>query len=123
MGVLSSIFSNTEETTSSGVIAQEGQKRKYNKRKVTYRFSNKQQMPLPQKSRARDTSRYVSKTTVQGRLTSKILTLSVGEMFTLTFNSDPSEVSQRLSVFRKRFPDVKITTRRINDNTIGIWRV
>lgn len=123
MGVLSSIFSTTEETTVSNTIAQEGQKRKYNKRNTVFRFSDKKQMPLPQKARARDTSRYVSKTTIQGRLTSKILTLNVGEMFTLTFNSDPSEVSQRLTVFRKRFPDVKITTRRINDNTIGVWRV
>lgn len=122
LGSFVNIF-KTEEKVLARPPVQEEQKKKYKKRNIVYRFSGKQQLPLPEKKRARDTSRYVSKSTVQGRLTSKILTLAVGEMFSLTFNSDPSEVSQRLTVFRKRFPDVKITTRRIGENTIGIWRV
>lgn len=121
MEILGRLFQSGD--TPSSHVSNAPEKRKYVKRKKMFTFSSKKVEPLPQKSRARDTSRYVSKATVQGRITAKILTLEVGEMFTMTFNADPSEVSARLTVFRKRFPDIKITTRRINDNTIGIWRV
>ncbi len=121
MEILGRLFSNDTQNPHSSEVPP--LKRKYVKRKKVFTFSQKKVEPLPQKARARDTSRYVSKTTVQGRITAKILTLEVGEMFTMTFNTDPSEVSSRLTVFRKRFPDVKIVTRRINDNTIGVWRV
>lgn len=102
------------------------QKRKHLKRKKIISFSHNKQMPLPKKAWGNESVRertYVSKNTVQGRLTAKILTLKVGEMFTMTFNADPSEISSRLTTFRKRFPDVKITTRRTGENQMGIWRI
>lgn len=102
------------------------QKRKLLRRKKIFNFSHNKQMPLPKKAWGNASVRertYVSKNTVQGRLTAKILTLKTGEMFTMTFNADPSEISSRLTTFRKRFPDVKITTRRTGENQMGIWRI
>lgn len=121
MEILNRLFQSSD--TPPPHVTDAPQKRKYLKRKKIFTFSQKKAAPLPQKSRAHDTNRYVSKSTVQGRITAKILTLEVGEMFTMTFNADPSEVSARLTIFRKRFPDIKITTRRINENTIGVWRI
>jgi hypothetical protein len=93
------------------------------KRKKVFNFSTNKKIPLPKKAWANREQTYVSKNTLQGRMTAKILTLKVGEMFTMTFTADPSEVSSRLTTFRKRFPDVKITTRRLGENEIGIWRI
>jgi hypothetical protein len=96
------------------------EKRKYLKRKTVLKFSANRQAPLPTKERKAYSP---SKFTVQGQMTAKILTLKIGEMFTMSFSSDPSEISSRLTTFRKRFPDIKITTRKIEDNVIGVWRI
>lgn len=97
-------------------------RRKYVKRKKLYRFSTNASIPLPPRERGNKKGSYTSPNTVQGRMTAKILSLEIGEMFTMTFDADASEVSSRLTTFRKRFPDVKITTRKIQEGVIGIWR-
>lgn len=98
--------------------------RKYVKRKKMFRFSTNATIPLPPRERGgMKAGNYTSPNTIQGRMTAKILSLKVGEMFTMTFDADPSEVSSRLTVFRRRFPDVKITTRKIQEGVLGIWRI
>lgn len=114
-------FKNRIKEDQKNVVAEQPSKRKYLRKKVVMHFSPNKQMPIPDR---REKKPYVpSKTTVQGRMTTKILSLQVGEMFTMKFNVDPSEVSSRLTIFRKRFPDIKITTRRIEDGVIGVWRI
>lgn len=98
-------------------------KRKYTKRKKMFRFSSNAVVPLPPRERGNKAGSYTSPNTIQGRMTAKILSLGVGEMFTMTFDADPSEVSSRLTVFRRRFPDIKITARKIQEGVLGIWRI
>jgi len=60
---------------------------------------------------------------MQGVVTQTILNMEVGQMVTIKYDGDLSNLRSRFALFRKRHPDINITTRVTSDDTISVWRL
>ena len=60
---------------------------------------------------------------MQGKVTQTILSMEVGQMVTIKYDGDLSNLRSRFTLFRKRYPDINITTRVTSDDTISVWRL
>lgn len=60
---------------------------------------------------------------MQGMVTRTILSMEVGQMVTIKYDGDLSNLRSRFTLFRKRHPDISITTRVTSDDTISVWRL
>lgn len=61
-------------------------------------------------------------TSMQGRMTQALLDMEVGQMITVTYEGDLGNLSARVTLFRKRYPDYKVETRKDGDDKLNIWR-
>ena len=86
------------------------------------KISKPRVMELP-KMRANAKPRPIDPRSMQGKLTLAILALEIGQMIKIKYDGPDGNVSGRIGAFRKKNPDVKITTRKLDDETLGIWRV
>ena len=86
------------------------------------KISKPRVMELP-KMRANAKPRPIDSRSMQGKLTLAILALDIGQMIKIKYDGPDGNVSGRIGAFRKKNPDVKITTRKLDDETLGIWRV
>jgi len=59
----------------------------------------------------------------QGKLVMSILSMEKGQMIEIKYDGPSGNVSGRIGNFRKRYPTIKITTRKIDEDTLGIWRL
>jgi len=89
---------------------------------VITKISKPRVMELP-KVRANARPRPIDPRSMQGRLTLAILALKIGEMIKIKYDGPDGNVSGRIGAFRKKNPDVKITTRKLDEETLGIWRL
>lgn len=89
---------------------------------VITKISKPRVMALPKK-RGNMRPRPINPRSMQGRLTLAILALKIGEMIKVRYDGPDGNVSGRIGVFRKKNPDVKITTRKLDEETLGIWRL
>ena len=79
-------------------------------------------MALP-KIRTYTKARIVNPNSIQGKLTAAIRALEIGQMIKIKYDGPDGNVSGRIGAFRNKNPDIKITTRKLDDETLGIWRI
>jgi len=59
---------------------------------------------------------------MQAKMTMALLAMKVGEMITVTYDGDLGNLRARVTLFRKRYPDYMVETRKDGDDKLNIWR-
>jgi len=59
---------------------------------------------------------------MQGRMTQALLDMEVGQMITVTYDGDLGNLRARVTLFRKRYPEHMVETRKDGDDKLNIWR-
>ena len=89
---------------------------------LNIKISKPKNAPLP-KARSNMRPRPVNPFSLQGKLTHAIMDLEVGQMIKISYDGPDGNVSGRIGAFRKKNPDIKIVTRKLDEDTLGVWRV
>lgn len=60
---------------------------------------------------------------LQGRMAQALLDMEVGQMITIHYEGDLANLRSRITFFRKKYHQYRVTTRAVGDDQLNIWRV
>lgn len=60
---------------------------------------------------------------LQGRMVQALLAMEVGQMITIQYDGDLANLRSRITFFRKKYHQYRVTTRSVGNDKLNIWRV